>query len=88
MPVIPRPTVAAPPTVPTRQTFTFFILEVQISHLAAVKPANVVTLVEIELPQKSTRTALPAPCRLHRPKASRAHLTHSLNPENKLYSLQ
>ena len=74
LPVILRPTVATPPTAPTRQISTFFISESPNSPLVALRPADFATPTHIELPQNPTHTALPAPCGPHRPKASRARL--------------
>ena len=65
LPIIPRPTVATPPTAPTRQISTFFTSEFQNSHLAALRPADFVTPAQIELPQNPTHTALLAPCGPH-----------------------
>ena len=48
---IPRPTVATPPTAPTRQTFILIPSEFYNSHLAALRAADFPTPTQIELPQ-------------------------------------
>ena len=87
LPVIPRPTVAIPPTATTHQISTFFIPEFQTSHCAAIRCADFATPAQIEFPQNPTRTALPAPCGPHRPKASPARLIHKLNPKSKFFCI-
>ena len=49
--------VSTSPADPARQIFALFFSKFQNSHLAALRPADIVTPTQIELPQKPTRTA-------------------------------